>query len=211
MSENVLTVKQEIEVLLRAARETARDRMEYLATLEVSGVSEFHAEVLAELDAIIEAYVSPPEPPVFKVGDYVRLTGSLWNNEPPFPSGTLVQITEVDLHDYSGEKYAYFLDEEGDRWYVVPKGHSEYPEYGGQLVEVDPEIRIGDTVRILPRYTNVIMQSRGSKNQSGVEFVVTQVNRAVQYHPDAGVSNFYVGGDPEGWGIWETYIEKVHK
>jgi hypothetical protein len=211
MSENVLTVKQEIEVLLRAARETARDRMEYIATLDVSGVSEFHAEVLAELDAIIEAYASPPEPPVFKVGDYVRLTGSLWDNEPPFPSGSLVQITEVDLHDYSGEKYAYFLDEEGDRWYVVPKGHSEYPEYGGQLVEVDPEIRIGDTVRILPRYSNAIRWSDGSKNQPGVEFVVTEIRHAVQHHADGGVSNFYVGGDPQGWGIWETYIEKVHK
>ena len=133
----VLTVKQEVTSILRmAVANYGRTADVVLDVLDDPDVEQFHAEVQAELDKIVEAYVNPPE---------------------------------VD------------------------------------------EIRVGDTVRILPRYAQSIKLSDGSKNQPGAEFVVTEVNRSVYYHSGGEVSNFYVGGDPQGWGIWEQYIEKVHK
>lgn len=75
------------------------------------------------------------------------------------------------------------------------------------------EIRVGDTVRITFDY------SYDGSNLKGTEFVVTEVvpstfehGQFVNNDPAAGLtSTFYVQGDPARRGVWEQYIEKVHK
>lgn len=68
------------------------------------------------------------------------------------------------------------------------------------------EIKVGDTVRILPSYEKLGWNPGGNEigaNRAGVEFKVTDIARA------RSEDRFYVNGDPADRGIWAEYIELV--
>jgi hypothetical protein len=211
-----ITVRDEVATILRIQAATYAQ-----ATFALEGTAkEFYAEVSQELYNLYaqyaEAVVEQPKPVAFKEGDYVRLTGDLWDEEPPHPKGTVVQIVRVESYangDGTQHAYAYFLDDGGSEWYVVTEGNPDFDNYGGELVEVDPEIRVGDTVRVKHEY------SYDGVNPKGTEFVVTEIVPSTFEHgvfgtndPATGLtSRFYVAGDPAGRGVWEQFVEKVHQ
>jgi hypothetical protein len=75
------------------------------------------------------------------------------------------------------------------------------------------DIKVGDRVRIKDSYPEFISESsvtglRG--NTPGAEFTVTEVVDAGDPVPEWGLDDrYYVHGDPNGWAIWESQVEKV--
>lgn len=100
----VITVKQEVETVLRITAEAYAVQTEAADDL-VKGNAEFHEAVLAVLDDIIEAYVAPEpvfEDPEIRVGDTVRVTQAV-----AYDVGTKFVVDAIKDATYvlqSGEK-----------------------------------------------------------------------------------------------------------
>jgi hypothetical protein len=198
----VVTVKQEVESILRLTRQSYADQTLMVDALNPA-VVDFHDAVLSVLDDIIDRYLEPEydvtseEASSFQVGAKYRLTGEEWQYCYGVNVGDVVTITEVDS-DGDG----VFENPEGGINFLMSPGSG----YGGVLFEAAPdsEIRVGDTVRITQAYADAIVWV--GSNKVGTEFEVTKVIEST--HSNGGT--FYVGGDPEHRGIWNVYIEKVH-
>ncbi|QDK03354.1 hypothetical protein SEA_HUBBS_112 [Microbacterium phage Hubbs] len=67
------------------------------------------------------------------------------------------------------------------------------------------EIKVGDRVRIKGNYP----YGEVTDNKIGLEFEVTLVESDPEYFGTLFDQEFYVEGDPQGFGIWGEYIEKV--
>jgi hypothetical protein len=70
-------------------------------------------------------------------------------------------------------------------------------------------IKVGDTVRIKDSYPEFIHGAVGA-NKAGTEFEVTKVTLTEVNDPE-WQETFYVEGDPNGWAIWGSQVEKVKK
>lgn len=73
-------------------------------------------------------------------------------------------------------------------------------------------IKAGHTVRIREGYEEFIGTRLGGPygNLDGTEFVVTGV-RSVEKSLNATGDTEFVTGDPNYWGIWISYVERVKK
>jgi hypothetical protein len=224
MSDKVITVRQEVQTILNLAVAEHEARAGQVADFAPEGVAGFHAEVIETLRSIAKGYAdgtlfqAPDESLDWEVGDYVRLTGREWAVD----IHTVAQGDIVRLDSRFEDGSFKFIVNAGtgdeDYWYAYPPGTSHFESWGGEkLVGYDPEIKVGDTVRILPLYLDGVNDMEPRQNQPGVEFVVRGVIRGAyphdKYNPKKSVeglfSNFYVEGDPNGWGIWEKFVEKV--
>lgn len=67
------------------------------------------------------------------------------------------------------------------------------------------EIKVGDRVRIKDNYP----YAERTENKIGLEFVVTEVVSDPDFFGSVFEQKFYVDGDPQGWGVWGSFIEKV--
>ncbi len=188
----VITVKQEVESVLRVTRQAYADQTLTVDALNPA-VVDFHDAVLDVLDDIIDRYLEPEftgaSSSYVEAGAQYRLTGEKWGVK----IGDIVTVTEVD--------------EDGDGVFQNPRGGSSFimaPGSGYEAVRVDPEIRVGDTVRITQAYADAVINP--GNNKVGSEFTVRKVVK--DYHTNGGT--FYVTGDPAERGIWNVYIEKVH-
>lgn len=195
MSARTITVKQEVEAILRVQVATYAGGSQVLPP----ETAEFYRDVAEVLQDILDEYTRPEpdlETPTFKVGDHVLLTGPLWDYS-GF-RGTIVTITEgTTENDNPGDAH---FEHYNDEWIVEANPDSLW---GGKVV--DPEIHVGDTARITQAYRDTI--TGVGLNKVGTEFVVTR--RIESVHSGIG-GTFYVAGDPAGRGIWDVFIEKVH-
>lgn len=199
-----LTVQDEVEGILRKTIDNTYE----IATGLKGRLQDFTNAVAAEVETVLERYlagneavVAEPERPFkradrpLKAGDRVKLTGPEWTGGGDPLVGDIVTILEID-EDGDG----VFKDETGYTWFVMNR---EPFDFSGELIDLDPEIRVGNTVRISEKSQAGTSQG----NSIGTEFVVTGVERGVI--PTYGA--FYVTGDPAGRGMWENFIEKVEE
>ena len=87
------------------------------------------------------------------------------------------------------------------------------------------DIKVGDRVRITDNYGSISKQGepvydpddsasdeigyREVRNYPGVEFTVTHTVEDADYVRREEYGGGFVTGDPEDWGIWAVYVEKV--
>lgn len=204
-----ITVKQEVATILTVQQATYGN-----AALLLEGDAREHYEAVASvLGDILEQYTTPEfapdQPRDFQVGDKVRLTGTGWSRHyHGVEAGDVVTVNGYDDEETAVDHEATF-ESKGLRWYVYTSQSEHYDDWGGDLIEDDDVIRVGDTVRIKENYAAT---GGGGRDEVGQEFVVTEVVPAVWgLHTIDTRSEFYVEGDRRGWGVWEAYIEKVHK
>ena len=209
--DTTITARQEAEAFLRTTREQYAQGARGIRGV-FSGANQFLDDVIAEIDNAIQLYVDSGKPaeedkPLtirgLTIGDRVLLTGDNWDFGSTGPNkGDIVTILDFDT-DGDGR----FLDEHGEDWYVCTSSAELIQEWGGKVV--DDTIRVGDTVRI----RQDARDDDYFAYPAGTEFVVTEVV-ASQWTPlydkDKRTREFYVSGDPNGYGVWDVYIEKVH-
>lgn len=115
----VITVKQEVETILRITAEAYAAQTEAADDL-VKGNAEFHEAVLAVLNDIIEAYVAPEpvfEDPEIRVGDTVRVTKAV-----AYSVGTKFVVTDIEEATFTlrdGEKLGPFVYRGDSKGYGV--------------------------------------------------------------------------------------------
>lgn len=170
--------------------------------------SEINQAVADELKAILDRYLAPEEAVAarpfqradrpLKAGDRVRLTGENWDGLGSSPIiGNVVTILEID-EDGDG-----VFNAKGTTWFVMNR---EGAGYAGELIDLDPEIRVGNTVRVTEDYASPA--PNGTK--PGVEFKVAEVVEAPHYQ-NRSIRSHYVTGDPSRRGVWFDFIEKVEE
>lgn len=194
----VITVKQEVETVLRLTLEAYAVQTEAADDL-VKGNAEFHEAVLAVLNDIIEAYVAPE--PVFedttiRVGDTVRVVGS--NGLGIGKLGDEFEVTKLKETPTSKQPYATgpgnFI---GGVWLENLEKVQE--------VQEDATIRVGDTVRITEA-------AKLGVYPAGTEFEVTAIEDSFYTLTTTGekLGPHIYKGDPNGYGVWSNFVEKVH-
>lgn len=208
MTENVITVKHEVGAVLRLSHDAYASQAAHMDVV-APGAEAFHFEVLAELQKIIDAYVtgneaveSTPAPEQFKVGDKVKLTGSEWDDDPDNEYGTPYVGQIVTIDDVDEDNDASF-----DGWYVTSApgiGQANFEHYGAVLVaEEDLKIKVGDRVRVVNNPTEFGVKA-------GDEFTVDRIHNAPSPWNDE-YGNFYAvaASGPGVGGVWGRHLEKV--